>query len=54
MKGSLFATSLLAIATMVAAAAPVRAARAKYYFQIKEVKAGPDVDAAVKASRPTR
>ena len=50
MKGSLFATSLLAIATMVAAAAPVRAAEPKYYFKIKEVTLGPDVDASVKAA----
>ena len=48
MKGSLFATSLLAVATTVAAAAPARAAEPKYYFQIKEVTAAPDVDAAVK------
>jgi hypothetical protein len=50
MKGSLFATSLLAVAMMVAAQAPARAAEPKYYFQIKEVTAAPDVEAGVKAA----
>ena len=49
MKGSLFATSLLLVATTVAAEAPARAAEPKFYFQIKEVTAAPDVDPAVKA-----
>jgi hypothetical protein len=48
MKGSLFATSLMAVAMATAAAAPARAAEPKYYFKIKEVTAAPDVDAAVK------
>ena len=48
MKGSLFATSLLAAAATIAAAPIARAAEPKYFFQIKEVTAGPDVDAAVK------
>jgi len=50
MKGSLFATSLLAFAGTIAAAATVQAAEPKYYFQIKEVTAAPDVDAAVRAA----
>src|SRR5437763_1652262 len=51
MKGSLFATSLLAAATAVATAAvPARAAEPKFYFQIKEVTAAPDVEAGVKAA----
>jgi hypothetical protein len=50
MKGSLFATSLMAAAMMAAAATPVRAAEPKYYFKIKEVTAAPDVDAAVKTA----
>jgi hypothetical protein len=41
MKGSLFATSLLLVATTVAAEAPARAAEPKFYFQIKEVTGGP-------------
>jgi len=49
MKGSLFATSLLLVATTVAAEAPAGAAEPKFYFQIKEVTAAPDVDPAVKA-----
>ena len=49
MKGSLFATSLLLVATTVAAEAPARAAEPKFYFQIKEVTTAPDVDPAVKA-----
>jgi len=48
MKGSLFATSLLAVAATVAAAPIVHAAEPKYFFQIKEVTAGPEVDAGVK------
>jgi hypothetical protein len=48
MKGSLFATSLLAAAATIAAAPIAHAAEPKYFFQIKEVTAGPDVDAAVK------
>src|SRR6185503_398249 len=50
MKGSLFATSLLAVAATVTAAATVHAAEPKYYFKIKEVTAAPDVDAAVKTA----
>ena len=50
MKGALFSTSLLAVATMVSAATPVHAAEPKYYFKIKEVTAAPDVDAAVKTA----
>jgi len=50
MKGSLFATSLLAAAAAVAAASTVHAAEPKYFFQIKEVTAGPDVDPAVKTA----
>jgi len=50
MKGSLFATSLLAFAGTIAAAATVQAAEPKYYFQIKEVTAAPDVDASVKTA----
>jgi hypothetical protein len=50
MKGSLFATSLLAVATLVAAEAPAGAADPKFYFQIKEVTAGPEIDAAVKTA----
>lgn len=50
MKGALFATSLLAAAATVAAASTVAAAEPKYFFQIKEVTAGPDVDAAVKTA----
>jgi hypothetical protein len=49
MKGSLFATSLLLVAMTVAVEAPARAAEPKFYFQIKEVTAAPDVDPAVKA-----
>jgi hypothetical protein len=48
MKGSLFATSLLAAAATISAAPIAHAAEPKYFFQIKEVTAGPDVDAAVK------
>src|SRR6478609_7273276 len=50
MKGSLFATSLLAAAAAVAAASTVHAAEPKYFFQIKEVTAGPDIDAGVKTA----
>jgi hypothetical protein len=50
MKGSLFATSLMALAMAAAAEAPARAAEPKFYFQIKEVTAAPDVDAAVKTA----
>ena len=50
MKGSLFATPLLAAATVVGAAASVHAAEPKFYFQIKEVTAAADVDAAVKTA----
>jgi hypothetical protein len=50
MKGSLFATSLLAVGMTVAAATAVHAAEPKYYFQIKEVTAAPDVEAGVKKS----
>ena len=50
MKGSLFATSVLAAATVAATAAPARAAEPKFYFQIKEVTAAPDVDAGVKSA----
>ena len=48
MKGSLFATSVLVVAASVAAPGPARAAEPKFYFQIKEVTAAPDVDASVK------
>ena len=48
MKGSLLATSLLAAAATVVAAPIAHAAEPKYFFQIKEVTAGPEVDAAVK------
>ncbi|HMF44284.1 MAG TPA: hypothetical protein VKQ32_26610 [Polyangia bacterium] len=51
MKGSLFATSLLAAATVLGAAMPAHAAaEPKFYFQIKEVTAAPGVDAAVKTA----
>lgn len=50
MKGSLFATSLLAAGMTVAAATGAHAAEPKYYFQIKEVTAGPDVEAGVKTA----
>lgn len=50
MKGSLFATSLLAAAMVVGAALPARAAEPRFYFQIKEVTAAPDVEAGVKTS----
>jgi hypothetical protein len=50
MKGSLFATSLLAIAALAAAEAPLHGAEARFYFQIKEVTAAPGIDAAVKTS----
>jgi hypothetical protein len=50
MKGSLFATSLLAAAAAVGATSTVHAAEPKYFFQIKEVTAGPDVDPAVKTA----
>ena len=50
MKGPLFATSLLAVATALAAEASVQAAEPKFYFQIKEVTSAPDVDPAVKAA----
>jgi len=50
MKGSLFATSLLAVAATVGAEATVHAAEPKYYFQIKEVTTAPDVDPAVKTA----
>jgi hypothetical protein len=36
------------VAVLVAAAPEAHAAGAKYYFQVQEVKAGPDVDAALK------
>ncbi|HEY7376004.1 MAG TPA: hypothetical protein VIF57_27840 [Polyangia bacterium] len=49
MKGSLFATSVLAATLSIAAAVPARAAEPKFYFHIKEVTAAPDVDASVKA-----
>jgi hypothetical protein len=48
MKGALFATSVLAAATTLAAAGPARAAEPKFYFQIKEVTAAPDIDPGVK------
>ncbi len=50
MKGSLFATSVLAVAMTVSAAPRARAAEPKYYFQIKEVTAAPEVDAGVKTT----
>ena len=50
MKGSLFATSLLAVGMTVAGATAAHAAEPKYYFQIKEVTAAPDVDASVKTA----
>ena len=51
MKGALFATSLLAAATALAsAAAPAGAAEPKFYFQIKEVTAAPDIDPGVKTA----
>jgi hypothetical protein len=50
MKGSLFATSVLAATMSIAAAVPARAAEPKFYFQIKEVTAAADVDASVKTS----
>jgi len=50
MKGSLFATSLLAAATAVGVATSARAAEPKFYFQIKEVTAAADVDAATKTA----
>jgi hypothetical protein len=50
MKGSLFATSVLAATMSIAVAVPARAAEPKFYFQIKEVTAAADVDASVKAS----
>jgi len=50
MKGALFATSLLAAATTLAVDPSARAAEPKFYFQIKEVTAGPDVDPAVKTA----
>ena len=50
MKGALFATSLFAVAATVAAAPTADAAEPKYFFQIKEVTAGPDVDPAVKTA----
>ena len=50
MKGALFATSLFAVADDGRRGAAARAAEPKYYFQIKEVTAGPDVDAAVKTA----
>jgi hypothetical protein len=50
MKGSLFATSLLAIATLGVAEAPLHAAEARFYFQIKEVTAAPGIDAGVKTA----
>ena len=50
MKGALFATSLFAVAATVASAPTADAAEPKYFFQIKEVTAGPDVDAAVKTA----
>ena len=50
MKGSLFATLLLPVAMTVAAQAPARAAEPKYYFQIKEVTAAPDVEEGVKTA----
>jgi hypothetical protein len=51
MKGSLFATSVLvAVSSVAAGASSARAAEPKFYFQIKEVTAAADVDAAVKTS----
>ena len=50
MKGALFATSLFAVAATVAAAPTAEAAEPKYFFQIKEVTTGPDVDPAVKTA----
>jgi hypothetical protein len=50
MKGALFATSLFAVAATVAAAPTADASEPKYFFQIKEVTTGPDVDAAVKTA----
>ncbi len=50
MKGALFATSLFAVAATVASAPAAEAAEPKYFFQIKEVTAAPDVDAAVKTA----
>jgi hypothetical protein len=55
MKGALFATSLFAVAAIVASAPAARVASAaaaepKYFFEIKEVTAAPDVDAAVKTA----
>jgi hypothetical protein len=50
MKGALFATSLFAVAATVVATPAAHAADPKYFFQIKEVTAGPDVDAAVKTA----
>jgi hypothetical protein len=49
MKGALFATSLLAAATVLGGASPARGDAPKFYFQIKEVTAAPDVEAGVKA-----
>ena len=50
MKGALFATSLFAVAATVGAAPTADAAEPKYFFQIKEVTTGPDVDPAVKTA----
>src|SRR6478609_9975891 len=50
MKGALFATSLFAVAATVVATPAAHAADPKYFFQIKEVTAGPDVDAGVKTA----
>jgi hypothetical protein len=50
MKGSLFATSLLAVGMTAAAATAARAAEAKYYFHIKEVTAAPEIEAGVKTA----
>jgi hypothetical protein len=41
--------TVAAIATVLLATVPVAAAGAKYYFRLGETKAGPDVDAALKA-----
>jgi hypothetical protein len=50
MKGALFATSLLAAATILAVAPAARSAEPKFYFQIKEVIAAPDIDPGVKTA----
>jgi hypothetical protein len=50
MKGWGFATSLLVVGMAFAGATAAHAAEPRYYFHIKEVTAGPDVDAAVKTA----